>query len=255
MWRRLGRTQVTVGQMKPPFGRERFTADTELALIDRTPATDHLVPNGNLGRSFVRDYGVEWDWHREAFSYSLGVFGGSGANSNPHRIAPLVAGRLSYDLKSAPPSRQAAVHAEMALAWREAHDLDFTSQLPGSKPLGYGQFDGQDWRLDLAAGLKSPRREMRAEYLRAQFRPSGPATPSITAEGYYVQGSYRLTESWEAAARYDAFDPHQGAADGHNTHQTTLGVNLYLHGNREKVQANYLFGTADSVVCQYQRFF
>ena len=59
----------------------------------------------------------------------------------------------------------------------------------------------------------------------------------------------------------DEFNPRRGTPDEHDVHQTTLGLNLYLHGNREKVQLNYLLRGADDgpppaneFICQYQRF-
>jgi len=65
----------------------------------------------------------------------------------------------------------------------------------------------------------------------------------------------------ELAAKYDVFDPHRGVTDVHDTSQTTLGLNVYLHGNRQKIQINYALRRSaagpqppDEVVCQYQLF-
>jgi phosphate-selective porin len=257
-WFKRGQTRVTIGQMKPPFGWERFTNDYALAVIDRSPATDHLVPDGNLGHSFARDRGVQWDWGAGGLSYSVGLFDGAGANNDPHGVGPLIAARASLDRKRSRAGGPREVHAEAALSWRKARDLDFTGQLPRTRSLGYGDFDGQDWRCDLAAGVRYPRAELRGEYLRAAYRPSSAGTPDITADGYYVQGSYVLSPTLEAALKYDSFDTHHG----YQADQLTVGLNISLHGFRERLQLNYLFRDAtagdsasDALVCQYQRYF
>ena len=58
---RLGSGFLSLGQLKPPFGMERFTSDAALDTIDRSQPTDHLIPNGGLPRSFARDIGILWE--------------------------------------------------------------------------------------------------------------------------------------------------------------------------------------------------
>jgi hypothetical protein len=257
-WRRWGRSRVTLGQFKPPFGWERFTGDYELALIDRSPVTDHLVPDGSLGKSFARDRGLQVDGKTGAMGWAVGVFDGAGANNDPHGFGPLLVARTAVNHKLAGGKDAPAVHAEAALSWRQARDLDFTGQLPGTKSLGYGHFSGHDWRGDLAAGVRGSRWELRGEYLRAAFRPSSAGTAEVTADGYYLQGNYRLGRRLEGALKYDDFSTHHG----YRLEQTTVGLNLDLPHKGERLQLNYLlrdvssgYTASDALVCQYQRFF
>ena len=41
------------------MGLERFTPDEMMFSLERSQATNRLVPNGNLGESFTRDSGVQ----------------------------------------------------------------------------------------------------------------------------------------------------------------------------------------------------
>lgn len=261
-WRDLGRLRITLGQMKPPFGWERFTADSELAVIERAPVTDLLVPNGSLGEAFARDRGVQCDWTHQGVKYSLGLFDGAGANNTPHGIGPLVTGRVVWDRPVKLAGHKVQAHVEAAGSWRRARNLDFSSQLPGSASLGYTHFRGRDWRADIAAGLKGPRWETRAEYISATFRPSDTGAPRIRADGFYLQASYRFAEQLEGAVKYDLLNPRRGVRGGNDRRQVTFGVNYYIRGNREKLQLNYVLrraavgsDPADVWVCQYQRFF
>ncbi|MGQ9525938.1 MAG: porin [Armatimonadota bacterium] len=257
IWLQRGRSRITFGQTKPPFGWERFTNDYALASIDRSPATDRLIPDGNLGDSFARDRGVEWDYQAGTATYSVGLFDGAGANNGPHGFGPLVVGRVLVEHKARHP-RAAVFHGEVALAWRRAHGLDFTNQLPGSKPLGYADFRGHDWRTDAAVGWRKPRWEVRAEYLRAAYRPAGDTAVAVNAEGGYVQAAYDLSRRWQVALKYDAFN----VQHGHWLEQWTVGCNLMLCGVYERVQVNGLLrqsgagsSAPDALVVQYQRFF
>lgn len=262
VWRDLGAVRVTLGQMKPPFGWERFTADSELAVIDRAPVTDLLIPNGSLGEAFGRDRGVHADWTHRGVKYSLGLFDGAGANNTPHGIGPLVTGRVVWDSPVTLAGHKVQAHVEAAGSWRRARNLDFSTQLPGSASLGYSHFTGRDWRADIAVGLKGPRWETRAEYISATFHPSNSGAPPIRADGFYLQASYRFAEQLEGAVKYDLLNPRRGVRGGNDRRQVTFGGNYYIRGNREKLQLNYVLrraavgsDPADVWVCQYQRFF
>src|SRR4030042_3310496 len=50
---------VQAGQFKPPFGWERFQPDYLMPPVERSQVIDHLIPNGFILGTFVRDYGVQ----------------------------------------------------------------------------------------------------------------------------------------------------------------------------------------------------
>lgn len=106
---RLKRGNLTVGQFKPPFGLERFTADWDLDVIDRSVSTDSLIPNGKLdgGKGFARDRGVQWEARSadQRLWGAIGLFEGHGANTNPRGLAPLVAARLVWTVPTEPTMR------------------------------------------------------------------------------------------------------------------------------------------------------
>ena len=87
-----------MGQLKPPFGMERFTSDAVIKTIDRAQTTDLLVPNGKLGKSFTRDLGLQIDgWvASDRRYYAFGLFEGKGANYPINKPSMMATVRLVY---------------------------------------------------------------------------------------------------------------------------------------------------------------
>ena len=258
LWQDLGDVRLTAGMFKPPFGWERFTPDSELATADRSPATDHLIPCGSLGESFARDYGLQAQWGRHGRAYTIGLFGGAGANNEMHGFAPLATARMTWDSAATSTRR----HGELAFAWRPARNLDLGAQLPGTASVGYADFTGTDVRLDAALGFSGQRWGVRGEYLYAFLDPADPNQARVAAAGFYVQGTYQLTPRIELALKYDGLDPYLSADTGQDLWQTALGANYYIHDHREQVQVSYALRSGraaeplgDLWSCQYQRFF
>jgi phosphate-selective porin len=169
---RLQQGSLTVGQFKPPFGLERFTADWDLDVIDRSVSTDSLIPNGKLdgGKGFARDRGVQWEARSadQRLWGAVGVFEGHGANTNPRGIAPLVATRLVWTVPTEPAMR---LRVGGAFSYRDAENLDFSQALPGAATLGYDHFTGRDTRWNLEAAWDGPEGRFRGEYFHARFVP------------------------------------------------------------------------------------
>lgn len=251
-----GRGAVTVGQFKPPFGLERFDADATMPLIDRSQATDHLVPAGNVGESFARARGLQWDGPAgKGLGVSCGLFEGNGANNPLVGNGPLLVTRLRLLERQ---RGRVRYRGEAAVSWRKDHAIDFRSQLPGAPP-AYRSFEGSDVRWDLAVALHRGGSALQAEYLAASYASRRAGVPSIDADGFYLQLARRFAERWEGAVRYEEFHPNR-ALPTHDLAWTTLGGTYFIRGDQRKIQANYVFRrdgatpTADTVVVQYQQF-
>ncbi|MGB9618964.1 MAG: porin [Armatimonadota bacterium] len=259
IFRSAWRGKITVGQFKPPFGLERFTADWKLALIDRTQPTDRLIPNGSVGDSFARDYGLQWEGPiGHGFDLALGVFAGSAANGPFTGNGPLVVTRAAYEHR---PGSDRRMRAELALSWRRDRDIDFSRQLPGA-PAGYSSFRGHDNRENLVLACDVGANSLRAEYFAAQYESGRGTVPSIDAAGYYAQYARMLSSRWSAAVRLERFDPDCSVRNSKDVSWLTIGVTCYIRGDSEKVQANYILKSEavneienDAFVVQYQRFF
>jgi phosphate-selective porin len=258
--RRMGSGWLSLGQMKPPFGMERFTSDAALDTIDRTQPTDKLIPNGGLPRSFARDIGLQWEGGEPSrgLAFALGIFKGDGALPEPyHGNGPLAACRAVYRWRF---SRADWVQLGAAASTRRDRDIDFSSALSGTKSLGTGHFRGRDTRWGMEFGANAGRFRFRSEYLSVGLSGSG-GSPDLTATGWYAQATCVLSGRWEAVAKYEALDPNTQVVDRYDLGWTTLGVNWFLHGNKEKVQADYVFkhargggGRDGTLLVQYQRY-
>lgn len=265
----VGCGTLTLGQLKPPFGLERFTSDAVLPLIDRTQATDRLIPNGSLGRSFARDLGLQWDGLLGSVGYSTAAFLGNGANETIHGIGPLLVFRLLWDATSPRPpagavskgiSPQAAARrfrVAAAVSWRRDRGPNLSAQLPGSGPLGYRRFLGRDVRETLGFLLTDGCATLQAEGFVAQYRSGERETPSTSATGGYIQAAYRWPSGWEPAIRLETLN----AGFAGPLTAWAVGITDRLRGDREKVQLNYTHqrmgaprGSQGVWLLQYQRY-
>lgn len=237
--------QLMAGQFKPSFGMERFTSDARMFFIDRTQATNHLVPNGNLGDSFTRDYGLQLDGGGEnnRLYYALGLFEGEGANNPIRRMSPLLSTRLVYWLFDDQPvlGRSLSLHLGGAFSVRWANDLNLSGCCPGPQSQQLKSFDGLDTRWNLELGADWETTTVRAEYFLAYLDPRNSGERAVTADGFYVQVAQILTTKIQAAVRFQVFDPDRSIVTKDDLYWTTLGLNYYFKENRAKVMVNYIF--------------
>jgi len=250
---------LTIGQFKPPFGMERFTSDATLALIDRSQPTDRLIPNGNLGESFARDLGIQWEGSLgKEVVLAAGVFGGNGANRPFHGNGPLLVAKLAGSTGQGSNPR---IRAEVAASWRRDENIDFSQQVGGSL-IGYGNFSGADMRWNAGIGLDGRDDAFRSEYFLVRYDSDREVIPDATATGFYIQWAHSFSRRWAAAIRYEDVDPNNAVRDAKDITWITLGVTRFIDSHREKIQANYVWKSEeagdldnDAFLVQYQRFF
>ena len=242
-FQRYRKVQFVFGQMKPSFGRERFTPDFEIYTINRSVVVRSLIPNGEFPGSFARDIGAQVDGALgRNLRYAIGVFNGSGANRPIHGIGPMVASRITFDAisKSRILGRDFRLNVGAAISIRNAKDLPFgTRGCPDTR----GQlehFRGLERREGLEAGVDWGDVSFRGEYMRADFEFADGST-RISADGYYVELGKSFGRNWQAVAKLEEFDPNVRFENDKDLRWFTLGCNYYIRGDhRWKLMANYV---------------
>lgn len=237
--------QLSTVQLKPPFGMERFTSDARIYSINRSQATNHLVPNGQLGDSFTRDYGLLADgWLQgNRWYYALGFFEGEGANNPIKQPSPMVTTRIVYWLMDDKPfhGRDFSLHVGGAFSLRNANDLDLSRCCPGPQSVALRNFNGRDLRWNLELGADWGDTSLRAEYFQADFHFRESTAPDFTANGWYVQAAQYLGRYVQGVLKFEGFDPDTSIVNQEDIFWTTLGLNVYFNGNRAKLMADYIW--------------
>ena len=194
-----------VGQFIPPFGLERFEPDWDLDLIDRTDLTNRMVVNGNLGKSFARDRGVEGDFSRGGWTFSAGLFQGGGANMNGKGNGPLGVARLSCGRKASSGGNPWFWRTGLAASDRHDAEVNLSSELTGLSKKLTSRFAGRDSRLNAFAEAGWGKVRGQAEYFRAWLAPDKGG--EIAAHGAYGQVAYLPVSQLILALRYEWFTP------------------------------------------------
>jgi hypothetical protein len=239
-WRK--EIQFAAGQFKPPFGRERFTPDFEIATLDRSLVTDALTPDGPYIDSFYRDRGVQIDGElHPRIRYAAGVFDGRGAHHGFHGIGPLVVGQLLIRVvrERRLAGRETTVQLGGAYAARRGSDLPFRSCCARVES-ELAHFRGTDRRWQVEAAADWGDASLRAEYMRAELRFSDRPWLDYPASGYYIQVSKYLAPRWQAVLKHETLDPNLTVRNAEDVRQLTAGLNYYIRRNRAKVMAGYV---------------
>jgi len=204
----VGRGKARLGQFKPPVGLERFTADWDLAVINRSLATDSLIPNGKLGdgKGFARDRGVQWEtkFARQRGWWAIGLFEGHGANVDPRGVAPLLATRLTWTAAAGDESR---LRVGGAFSTRVAQDMDFSKALPGTAGLGYADFGGRDTRWNLEFALDRPGFRLRGEISTPASSPMPSGCPASRETASTFRRVIRSASGWRRPSSASSSTP------------------------------------------------
>ena len=235
---------LKIGQFKPPFGWEWFQPDFAIPTMERSQAVNRLIPNGSVGESFIRDYGMQcFGKLLPVIQYELAVMMGSGANTNlTDTIAPLLVGRLAFKKNYTVCWLVNPVELSVQLAHsrRWDGDINFSKQLPGANKNIFTHFAGRDIRWDVAVSLKNKTTYFTAEYLQASFDPDKVDTGKLSASGWFVQLSHFLNKKWKSVVKYEKFDPDRNVTNEKDLSCLTVGLNYFFNQKYDRIMLGYL---------------
>ena len=254
-----------IGQFKPPFGWERFQSDFIIPVVERSQAINRLIPNGSLGQSFVRDYGMQcFGKLSSLFQYEFAVMAGSGAHTNlSDKNAPLLVGRLGFNKKFKEPLFKKSVQLSLQLAHSRRWDSDnnFVKQILGCDKNIFQHFRGRDNRFDYAIAVDTHRSRLAAEYVSAEYLPDDNGQAKIQAGGWFLEHSCFLMDNWQYVIKYEHFDPDRDKNNRHDLAWFTVGLDYYFNKNHSRLMLNYIHKNEardelknDMVVMQLQYF-
>lgn len=229
---------VKMGQFVPPFGLERFQPDRNLDLIDRTDVTNRMTVNGDLGKSFARDRGVEGDWTFSGWKLSAGLFQGEGANMNPKGNGPLGVARASYGGTGEVNATAWSWRAGLAASDRHDADMNLSAELKGLDTRLTSHFAGRDSRLNAFAEARWGKVRGQTEYFRAWLAPD--RGNEIVAHGAYGQVAYLPVPQVILALRYEWFTPDLHAEAAPSLRQWDSSVTYDFRRVPLRLVADYL---------------
>lgn len=224
---------IQAGQFKPPFGWERFQPDYLMPPVERSQVIDHLIPDGLLLGTFVRDYGMQVSSAiSSGLSWDVAVMEGNGANrSLTLKNSPLLVTRFYWNKvfdKEPKDQDDKSMELWVAYSWRNNQALNLASQVPGCDTDEFMNFGGIDQRLDLAYHSRYGPADLSCEYIRALFLND---RKNLTADGWFIQGSCFICKRFQIYFKYELFDPDKSIHNKFDIHWITSGIN-YSYDNR-----------------------
>ncbi len=247
---------LTLGQYKPPQGRQELTSSGSQLFVDRSLANETFnlgYDIGTMASGQFADHLVE---------YSVGVFNGNGVNKSNRGNDHMVSGRIDFNPLGQFKMDEAAWAEEKLLlnigasyAWEKmtaadaggnidtANDvLDVALNLDGLNAATFAAAFGDELEWDVWTA------NLHAKWLGAAFAAeyySLNAEPDFgsdwDADGYYVQAGYQvIPKTLELAVRYSEIESTDtGAAVQFDKSETQFGINYYLAKHNAKLQADY----------------
>lgn len=250
--------ELRVGQWKIPFSRERIDSSGAQQFVDRSLANEFFTLDRQRG---VAAMGRVLAGRPADFSYSVGLYaplgrGGKGSYEDPLLLARgqwNVLGRvLDFSQSDIDYRAQPAAAVAVAGARYRGPYTAFSSsgggQLDGFSPGARDQYDVEQWLLETAWQHDGLSWQQEWHHKRVRDTVAGETTK---LNGGYVQGGLfphtawaSLPRSLEIALRYAWVDPNDARAGDRQT-ETTVAVNWFFRGHRNKVTADYGWLTND----------
>lgn len=272
---------VRVGHYKEPFSLEEQTSSKYLLFMERSTAVEAFSPSRNNG--FMLGHGAGGErltWHLGAFK-DVDDFGDR--LSDEWNLTARVTGLPRYG-----DAGRRLVHLGLAVSERSPNGdrVRFRSRpeshlAPRFVDTGVHAADGVTL-VDLEAAVVHGPLVVQSEWIQAEIDALGGADPSF--DGYYLALGWVLTGehhpyskssgafgrlspsksfrrggtgAWELAVRYSALDLTDGAVQGGELTDWTLGLNWYLFSNVRST-FNYVHadlegvGGADALQMRFQ---
>lgn len=209
-----GAFQFAMGQFVPHYSFQWFQPDYTVALTERAPVVNALIPNGTLG---TRDIGIEGSYSGmdNKWQIWLGIFNGNGIKTYRFdNSGVLFTHKTVFNLINK------SFSTGYSLMYRKADQLQLKSVLPDS-----ATYSGNDYRFNVFALYESSKFKIQAEYLWANLNDA-------IARGYYVLTTINLAKNQLVASWNQYFDLIDSTDNSPIIH---LGYNHLLNGDKLKI--------------------
>jgi phosphate-selective porin len=250
--------ELRVGQWKIPFNRERIDSSGAQQFVDRSLANQYFTLDRQRGAAAT---GRVLEGTPADFSYSLGVYAPLGRDGKGSYADPLLLARgqwnllgrvLDFSQSDIGYREQPAASVALAGARYRGPYTAFSSngggQLDGFSPGTGGQYDVEQWLFETAWQHDGASWQQEWHHKRVRDTVAGETT---RLTGGYVQAGLFPHTAWarvprplEVALRYAWVDPND-ARSGDRQTETTVAVNWFLRGHRNKLTADYGWLTDD----------
>lgn len=213
---------VKVGQQKPSYSEEYWTSSSMIDTIERALPVTNLSAERDIGVNLL---GKLFD---ERVEYGIGVFNGSGINTNDDNDNKDIVGRLILS-----PFKG---HSEILNELRFGGGAWIGKQARSSSSNDINDRD----RYNALLSYKYKRLKLQSEYLFQEFdQTTGSEKES---DGWYIMGVFDVMQNYpllQLVGKYEQYDPNTHSS-GNRQDITTVGAN-YFFSKYTKIMANYRF--------------
>lgn len=220
-WTKYPEANISVGQMKTPYGYEQLMADTKGPFIERSLPNDLLTMGRQIG---VR---LDGELFNKRLTYAAGVFNGNGTNlGNNDNDQFMYVARVA------------------GTPWVKGDNkLTLGTNAYTSKDTGSFNGSRTGWGAD--AQFVFGRFETAAEYLWLdQNRRTGTDT---SADGWSAHAAYTIIpKTLQGLVRYETYDSNTDTS-GTTSNTWIFGLNYFVKGDDIKLSVNYALGNPDGL--------
>jgi phosphate-selective porin len=230
---------LRVGFYDIPFSRNALTSDGKLLLMDRSLIKDEVTAVGMADNTIgLLAHGRPMAGR---FEYSGGVFDNLAFEQAPGPTARtadgvMVSGRVVAHLWDPAPAGGYADYKSSYVGQGRRLAIGANAAHLGTAKEGATPLSVTAMGVDVFFNTGPFTAEGEYDRIKENRDPGG--APDRTAQGWYAQGGYLVTQRIELAGRYQQLDPNTDVS-GDRVQWTTLGVNVYLRDHNVKIQGEY----------------